>query len=240
MSKTLSSYTYPPEYTGAKAFHDQLVILTGLLPGLDVERVWTWYNEAYSKLETPDWVEGAFAVPSEFALQRLFHPEITDRAVAYCASVNLIMGKVADSRKFYNYRDGQIDQNHLWRTERTLKMLDALWELQGRPDIIVIPAQLGMRHRGRFVLRARECFTINEFGVGSLEGLAIALTHPERFVRREQLHMDCAGDEFSPGADGKFAYAPYCNFDDGRVKFYTRWVSNPHADSGSASGFLPQ
>ena len=234
-----STWTYPPEYRGAKDLHAQLQALVGILPGLDPEPIWAWYKGAYDKFEIPDWVEGAFAVPSEFALQRIFHPEIADRTAAYCASVNLLMGKIADARKFYNYRDGQIDQSHLWRTERTLEMLDALWEMQGKSDFIVLPAQLGMRHRGRSVLRARECFIGNEFGAGSLEGLAIALTHPERYVRWEQLHTDFPGDDFSSGADGQAGKAPYLAFNDGKVWFDAFRTGLPSEYYGSVSCWLP-
>jgi len=234
-----SKYNYPPEYKGAKDLHTQIQTLVGILPGLNPEPTWAWYNEAYGKLEVPDWVEGVFAIPSEFALMRLFHPDIQDRAAAYCASVNLLMGKISDSRKFYNYRDGQIDPAHLWRTEKTTEMLDALWELQGRPDIIVLPAQLGMRHRGRSVLRARECFVGNEFGAGSLEGMAIALTHPERFVRWEQLHEDMAGDDFSAGAVAQAARAPCLVFFDDRVEFDADGAGYPSEYYGSVSCWLP-
>jgi len=234
-----SACAYPPEYQGAKDLHAQLQALVGILPGLDPEPALRWYNDVYTKLEVPDWVEGVFAVPSEFALQRLFHPNIIDRAEAYCASVNLLMGKLASSRPSYNYRDGQIDQSHLWRTERTTLMLDALWEMQDKPDFIVLPAQLGMRHRGRSVLRAHECFVASEFGGGSLEGLPITLTHPERFVRWEQLRMDLAGDEFSSGADGQADEAPYLDFYDGEVKFDAYYHGNAYENFGALSCWLP-
>lgn len=234
-----SKYTYPPEYKGTKDLHTQIQTLVGILPGLNVERTWTWYNEVYTNLEVPDWVKGVFAVPSECALQRIFHADIIDRATAYCASVNLLMNKLAASRKFYNYREGQIDPAHLWRTEKTTEMLDALWVLQGQPDIIVLPAQLGLRHRGRSVLRARECFVGNEFGAGSLEALAIALTHPERFVRWEQLHEDIPGDYFSSGADGQADKAPYLDFYDDGVEFFTYSADGPYGRFGSVSCWLP-
>jgi hypothetical protein len=32
----------------------------------------------------------------------------------------------------------------------------------------------------------------------------MALVHPERYVRWEELDTDCAGDEFAPDADGAF------------------------------------
>ncbi len=41
-------------------------------------------------------------------------------------------------------------------------------------------------------------------------------------------------------ADGDFSKSPYFNFNDGKVKFDTNWVSNPNENYGSASGFVPK
>lgn len=235
-----STWTYPPEYQGAKDFHAQIESLLGILPGFDPEPAWKWYNDVYSKLEVPDWVEGLFAVPSEFALARLFHPDIQDRAAAYCAGVNLLLGKIGTKKKpFYNYRSTQMDPAHLWRTERTTEMLDRLWEAQGQPDFIGLPAQVGMLHRGQSVLCAREKFFGNEFGAGSLEGAALMLTHPEKEVRWEQLHMDLPGDDFSSEADGQADEAPYMHFGDGGVRFCAYRTGHAYEDCGSVSCWLP-
>jgi hypothetical protein len=234
-----SNWTYPAEYGGPKELHAQLELLVGILPGLDVEQAWTWYNDVYTKLEVPDWVEGVFAVPSEFALGRLFHPDVANRAASYCTGARLLMEKLAASRTFYNYREGQIVPAHLWRTERTTEKLDALWEMQGKPDTIILPAQVGMRHRGRSVLRACECFVAQEFGGGSLEGLAVALTHPERFVRWEQLHMDLPGDDFSSEAGGRADETPCMCFSGGRVEFSAFNRGNADGLYGSMSCWLP-
>jgi hypothetical protein len=109
-------------------------------------------------------------------------------------------------------------------------------------DILIIAAQLGMRHRGRSVRRAREVFISNEFGLGSLAVGSIILTHPERLVRWEELDMDCAGDEFDPDADGEFSHAPRFRFgfSDGKVEFVARRVGFACDAFGSVSAFLPQ
>jgi len=43
-----------------------------------------------------------------------------------------------------------------------------------------------------------------------------------------------------PEADGDFSKAPNFNFNDGKVKFDTNWVSNANDNYGSASGFVPK
>lgn len=234
-----SSYTYPPEYKGPKPIEAQVGLLLKYFPGLNPEPTFRFMQDVYPTLTLPDWVEGAFAVPNEHVLAEKFHAQIQGRLERYCASVRLVHVSIAGSRSFYNYREGQIVPAHLRRIQRTAEMIDRLVESQGGADIIVHFAQLGMRHRGRSVRRAREVFTAQEFGEGSLEVGAIALTHPERFVRWEQLHEDCAGDEFSPEAGGKFDRAPDF-FLDGGVKFDTFWTAHAYGYYGSVSAFLPQ
>jgi hypothetical protein len=68
------------------------------------------------------------------------------------------------------------------------------------------------------------------------------LTHPEREVRLEQLHVDCAGDEFSLDAVGDFSLAPIFNFSDsgGWVGFSVYQFGSAGVRYGSASAFLLQ
>jgi hypothetical protein len=80
----------------------------------------------------------------------------------------------------------------------------------------------------------------NQFGLGAFAIGIMLLTHPERLQNYDDLYIDCAGDEFSPEADGDFSEAPDFNFRGGRVKFGTFWVSYTVDSYGSASGFVPQ
>ncbi|MFH1162228.1 MAG: hypothetical protein V1696_03065 [Candidatus Jorgensenbacteria bacterium] len=49
--------------------------------------------------------------------------------------------------------------------------------------------------------------------------------------------MDESND---PEADGDFSKAPNFNFNDGKVKFDTNWVSNTNDNYGSVSGAVPK
>src|SRR3990167_7425135 len=89
--------------------------------------------------------------------------------------------KFADSQSFYNYREGQITPAQLRVHARTAHALDLIAETQ-KGDILIVAAQLGMRHRGKSVRRAREVFVGSEFGLGSLAVGSIVLTHPERLA----------------------------------------------------------
>jgi len=75
----------------------------------------------------------------------------------YSQALQIVADKIKETRngEFYNYREGQIDEKHIRQTTRTVKALQELSVAQGNPDIIIISAQFGIRHRGRSVRRAR-------------------------------------------------------------------------------------
>ena len=230
-----SSYVYPTEYKGPKPIVDQIKAIAKIF-NLDPTQALEY---AKRLPELPGGAEGWFAVPSLNTLGAKHFPEVTDQAEKYCSAVRFIHEKVAATRKFYNYRNGEITVEHLRAHARAVSALDLIAETQ-KGDILIIAAQLGMRHRGRSVRRAREVFMANEFGLGSIVIGSIALTHPERFVRSEELDVDCSGEEFSPGGNGAFSEAPVWCFSGDGVEFDTEDVDYACAGFGSASGFLSQ
>jgi hypothetical protein len=161
-------------------------------------------------------------------------------APTYGEAVEKVLAMIASKRKFYNYRDGQLGAEYLRQHAKTAKMFQKLGDEQKDFDILVVPAQFGLRHRGRSVRRARGVFTANEFGLGAFAIGIMVLTHPERLVQWEQLHVDCAGDEFASDADGGFSYAPIFYFYDGEVIFCAYWDDSAFEYYGSASAFVSQ
>ena len=230
-----SSYTYPKEYKGPKPIKEQIKALAKIF-NLDPSQALEF---AKNLPELPESAEGWFAIPSVDAGAVRCFPEVKDPAERYCRSVQLVLQKIGESRKFYNYREGQITLDRLRVHARTAHALDLIAETQ-KGDILIVAAQLGMRHRGRSVRRAREVFTSNEFGLRALAVGSIVLTHPERLVRWEELDMDCAGDEFAPDADGHFDEAPCFSFGDGKGEFDALSFDGARDYYGSVSAFLPQ
>ncbi len=238
-----SNYTYPPEYKGPKPINDRVKAIANIFD-LDPSQALEF---AKNLPVLPDGAEGWFAIPSVDALAKKHFPKVTDPAEKYCQAVQLVHAKIAASRSFYNYREGQITPAQLRLSARTAHALDLIAETQkGDPstgsgqDILIVAAQLGLRHRGKSVRRAREVFVESEFGLGSLAVGSIVLTHPERLVRWEELDMDCSGDEFSPGADGDFSESPSFASTTARFRFDTYFVDLPDDLFGSVSGFLSQ
>ena len=240
-----SSYTYPNEYKGPKPIDKQLLSLSIAL-NLDPASALEYAThlpalESFVPADALKWT-GWFAVPSLASLATIAEkhfPEVKDMTERYCRTILFVFGKLAASRPFQNWREGQITSEQLRMTARLLRAMEILAETQ-KGDILIIAAQLGMRHRGRCTGRAREVFVANEVGLGSLMGSSIALTHPERFVRWEELDMDLPGDEFSPDADGQFVEAPILFVGDGGLRFGTSDVGGADGRCGSASFFLPQ
>lgn len=233
--ETSSTYTYPKEYKGPKPIVDQIKVIAKIF-GLDSSQALEFAkNLPDLKSFVPEsvlpWV-GWFAIPSVDALANRFFPEVVDPAERYCRAILLTHEKLGVSRMFRNYRE--IDAKHLRMHVRTANALTIIQERQ-KGGILIMAAQLGMGHRGRSTRRAREVFVVNEFGLGSVMGCSIALTHPERFVRSTELDMDLPGDEFSP--DGS---APVLGFSVDRLRFGAGACVGVSDYFGSASGFLSQ
>ncbi|MEA3398986.1 MAG: hypothetical protein U9R00_00530 [Patescibacteria group bacterium] len=230
-----SNSTYPKEYKGPKPIEEQVKTIA-ILFGLDPKEV----LEFAKNLPTlPEGSEGWFAIPKVSAVATKQFPSITDKAEQYCEAVKLVHTKLADSRSFYNYHNGEIVPNKLRQCARTVDFLEHL-ESEQNGDILIIAIQYGMRHCGKSVRRARETFAGNEFGLGAFAIGCMTLVHPERYVRWKELDIDCSGDEFSPDADGAFSKAPVFYFDGGGLRFDTDDVSSVHDDFGAVSGFAPQ
>lgn len=219
-----SSYAYPDGYN-VKGIAEQVVTLREIFPELkDVT-----FDESIAAGPLPAGAEGCFAIPKWQTL-----------AVTYGEAVEKVFVMIASKRKFYNYRDGQLGAKYLRQHAKTVKMFQKLGDEQKDHNLLVVPAQFGLRHRGRSVRRAREVFQANEFGLGAFAIGIMLLIYPERAVQWEQLHIDCAGDEYAPGADGSFDDAPCFSFSDGKLKFGASRVGYAYGSFGSASGFLPQ
>ena len=217
-----SSYAYPKGYK-VKGITEQTNILRQLFPGI------CFADEKIAEQPLPPNAEGWFAIPKWQSI-----------APTYGEAVEKVLAMIASKRKFYNYRDGQLGAEYLRQHAKTAKMFQKLGDEQKDYDILVVPAQFGLRHRGRSVRRAREVFQANEFGLGAFAVGIMLLTHPEREVQWEQLHVDCAGDEFAPDADGYFSDAPIFYFRVGKVEFSAYWCDRADGNYGSASAFLSQ
>lgn len=221
-----SNYGYLSGYRKPESITEQCNILRQIFPCVG------YADEKLAERKVPANAEGWFAIPKWQTV-----------APTYSEAVQKVLYAVKSVRngKFHNYRDGQINEEHLRQTTKTASVFQKLSDEQKDHDILVVAGQFGLRHRGRSVRRARKVFSTNELGFGAFAVGIMILTHAERLQNVDDLWIDCAGDEFGdPGADVRFAHAPYFRFLDGRVKFGTFWFGSAVDCCGSASAFVPQ
>lgn len=230
-----SNYRYLSGYQ-PKNITEQCDKLRVLFPGIGYASNDFLARVEKNEVELPKHAEGWFAIPNWKKNPAIF-------GSTYAEALLKVLTVIKETRrgKFYNYREGQITEHRLRQSARTEKFFADLTEAQGNPDILIVPAQFGLRHRGRSVRRAREVFAANEFGLGAFAAGIMILTHPERLMHFDDLWIDCAGDEFDdPGSDVRFGRAPYFRFSGGKVEFDAYWVSDASEHCGSASGFGSQ
>ena len=222
-----TSYNYPANYR-PKPIAEQIAMVAKLY-GLDGTAAYAYAKNLEAiKAELPEGAEGWFAIPRFEAV-----------ANTYGEAVEEMLGLIGKSRKFQNWREGKLHERYLRQSEKTKQMFAQI-ALKQTGDIYIVPAQFGFLHRGQSVRRVRETFAQHEFGLGAFAVGTLLLTHHEREVQWEQLHIDCSGDEYAPGADGQFVNAPIFCWDDGKLHFLNYWTDNASERYGSASGFLPQ
>lgn len=219
-----SSYGYRSGYT-PKSVAEQVKRLRELFPELGTA------NEQLAEQPLPPNAEGHFVIPRWEKI-----------APTYTEAVEKVLELIEKTRngKFTNYRKGRLGPQYLRQHARTVKMFERVGEQQKGHDMLVIPAQFGLRHRGRSVRRAREVFTASECGLGAFAIGIMLLTHPERLQHYDDLWIDCAGDEYAPGAGGAFSESLYFEFAVGEVWFDGGFLADASDDYGSASAFLPQ
>ena len=218
-----SSYGYLSGYK-PKGITEQTNRLRELFPGIG------YANEKLAEQVLPENAEGWFAIPRWEKV-----------APTYGEAVQKVLDLIKQTRSgaFYNYREGELGSNQLRQSAKSVSIFQKLGDEQKDQDILVVPAQFGIRHRGRSVRRAREVMNANECGLGAFAIGIMLLTHPERLKHYDDLWIDCAGDEFAPDADGVFSKSP-CFLFVGGVEFDARDVGLTRDFCGSASVCLPQ
>src|SRR3989344_1844278 len=106
-----SIYTYPKEYKGPKPIADQIKAIAKIFD-LDPSQALEFAKNlpALESFVPADALKrtGWFAISSVDALAKKHFPEVKGPGEKYCQAVQLVHAKIAVSRSFYNYREGQI------------------------------------------------------------------------------------------------------------------------------------
>ncbi|MCP6726766.1 MAG: hypothetical protein KJI69_01875 [Patescibacteria group bacterium] len=222
-NRTKSSFGYSLDYK-PQSILGQVKCLQQLFPGLGSA------DEQIANQPLPSNAEGWFAI-SRWELI----------ASTYIEAVRKVLGLIKQIRgeKFHSYSMDGLDINHLRQHRRTVAMFKELGNQQMGHDILVVPAQFGLYHKGRSIDEARDAFNPSEFGLGIFAGIIMLLMHSKRLQHQDDLWIDFPGDEYSPDGDGEFSAAPELDFSIDKVGFGSRSIELPDDCNGSASAFLP-
>jgi hypothetical protein len=222
-----SKYGYLSGYKKPKDVIAQTNKLRELFPGVGF---------ASEQVARPDVAnaEGYFAIPRWQTI-----------APTYGEALQKVLDalKKAYKGRFKNWREGELGPDQLRQSAKSVAFWEQIGEAQKGFDILLVPAQFGIRHRGRSVRRAREVMESNECGLGAFAVGIMLLTHEDRLQHYDDVWVDCAGDEFHDPQDSAapFGRAPYFRFSDDGLGFDTRWSVYAFDFFGSASGWsVPQ
>lgn len=154
-------------------------------------------------------------------------PKWSKLAPTYGEALQKVFDAIKKERPFYNWREGQLGPENL----RELPHKNV-------PEIISV--QLGKKWKGKSVDTVRKEKASGEILLGAYEVAIILLTNPDILKSSDDLFLDCAGDEASPGADGDFSRAPSFFWGDGELGFGFFWTDDAYDSFGTVSGFLSQ
>lgn len=257
-----SDYKYPDYFRGLKSLGEQVEILSkkfDLPIGYAIDWLMTLcltLRDEPTASNHENWV----ALPSVDAVAKRHFPQV-DPDWRYCYAVDMVCDMIKETRNFHNYLYDKTNPSQLHQSARTIQALNIVAKVQGHVDsgywcpneILFIPVQYGMRHRGRSSRCAGEYFVgaersedmipRDEFGLGIFHGGCMALCHPERHVQEKQLHTYYPGDEVSPIGDGVlkdvFSACTAFAFEKGRLVCGSHDTSNDFESYGAVTGFIP-
>lgn len=235
-----STYGYLSGYRKARPIDEQIAVLRQYDWGRKIDWALSEVQQQLLTKPAPQGSEGYFAVVFDQTMVTHFEE---DPSVDQSGPVTLALNALSKQRegRLQNYRRGGIGPQHYRRNKRSAEKMKQLWESQGCPTgIILIPAQLGIEHRGKSVLRARVVIRGSEFPLDSFEIIQMLLTHENRLKHRNELLLDLPGAEYSPGADGVFDCTLCLEFCGDEVWFGSRNADDADSCCGSVSGLLPQ
>lgn len=233
-----SSYGYLSGYYMARPVEEQIATLRQH----DWGRVVDWsLNKAQQQMlakPKPQGSEGYFAVVFDRTMVTHHDDDLTvDQSIPVTRVLRALHRHKYDVVEKYN--DGELRFSYYRRIRNSTDKMKQLWESQGSPKgILLIPAQLGLAHAGKSVLRARVVMRGSEFPLDAYEVLQMILTHDDRLRHYHDLWINLPGGEYSPDVYTCFNSSMYIGFSDGVIVFGYYAVNEPYRYFGSASGFL--
>ncbi len=165
----------------------------------------------------------------------------SDGCAAYAAIVEKWIGLVGEryNTPFKSWRKGALTANHI----RLTPACQRAWQiLEGTADndFIVVPAHTGSLYAGYSVRASRVqiVMSANQFPQDCILVGGTLMVQPDRLKAGKVLDIDCPGNQYSPAADGRFAYSVYFYWLVDMLDLYYYWADCAHYYFGSAGGWL--
>ena len=219
-----SEKTYGAGYR-VKPIPGQVTLLREAFPELKEARC----NEIMSRYDLPDGAEAWFAIPRWQAL-----------APTYTEAIERVFAVLANRRRFENRICGKMSAEYLRESDRAAQAWNLIGNSQEGANILVIPAQAGLRHRGRSARRAAAMMDSNEFGLGAFATAILILLHPERMSGGETLMIDASGDEYALLGNGEYTRVPLFDFGISGLEFSIFYRERARPMWGTPSAFVVQ
>ena len=188
------------------------------------------------QVKLPEGAEGWFVVPDCRNDPRAF-------GANYSEDLQTVFRTIGDHNDAYItsvYHSDELGSEYLHQSTRTERLKRELSSRQDYQDLLVFPAQFGMRYRGysgrlvqKMVMR-----TPGEFSLGAVDTGFMLLTHPDRLINYGDLWVSCPGDKLRP-IDKMFpSNVPRFRYMGGKLEFDAVSSNEANARTGAATGFL--
>lgn len=151
------------------------------------------------------------------------------------------LAALSSQRKLYNCRAGQMGANRYRLAESAKAALQRL-EAEQPGDLLVFPAQSGSLYAGFSPRNARweAEHAGNQWPLPSYVVGWMIFCNPHRLQKREDLIIDCPGDEYRFGRGDGWGSILYFSVNDEGLCLGDGWSGTPGSSCGSGSGFLQQ
>lgn len=224
-----SNYGYLSGYTRPKSLAEQIAKLYELFPSMAARANRDLLMQIEKdEITLPYGAEGFFAIPHYLCI-----------ADSYQEAVQKVLDRLKEvlGDRFANCRKGYLGPNLLHENRKKIVQRGILQKDQDS-DMHIVAAQFGMRHRGRSGLRAHTIMNKKECGLGAYEIGIMLLTHPERLQNKNDLWIDCIGDEYYSLARDGFLRSPVFRIFEDTLILDTHEIDRINEHFGSPSSFL--
>lgn len=227
LHKVTSTYGYFSGYRpGCVSVGDQINRLRRV--GITLGR----FDEKVVSKKLPSHAEGWFVRPH--------WQNIAPTYIEAILKVLELLRRTRDNR-FYNYREGLIEQMLLHHTLSTVDAFSTLEKMQYRCDTLILPAQFGIYYRGHSEVLVEEETASNEFPLDTYTVGIMLLSHPMRLNCEFDLGITCGGDICTNiESDEREDHSPHFISNNGELVFGTGRPERAIASFGTATGFIPQ